>query len=64
MNSLASIDTAALETVTGGVFSPCPAILAKTLGQASQKDIAMAKAQCGVRLPTSKQINDASHIRF
>ena len=64
MKTIESIDTAALETVTGGIFSPCPAILSKKLGEASQRDLAMAKAQCGVKMPTRKQINDASHIRF
>ena len=64
MKTIESIDIAALETVTGGVHSPCPAIRATPFGELSKKDIAMGFAQCQVPQPSKKMIDAAKQIRY
>jgi len=66
-----TIDIALLDSVTGGqeagFVSPCMpgGELSKiSLLDASQKDIALAVAQCGKKLPTKAQLKAAGQIRF
>ena len=73
MTKLTTIDTIALDTVTGGqnIFTPCARLDNLTLKQirdegkeAGGKDLAQANWSCGVPLPTAKQKRDAKHIYF
>ena len=64
-----TIDTLALESVTGGagrqgIVSPCVGLSGKSLLGASQDDLAQAKVSCGLKLPTKKQIAAARRRRF
>ena len=70
MKTLEVIDIAQLDSVSGGqakqIFSPCPAILSKTVGELSSNgtDLALAMEQCGVKKPSAKQLRNARSIRF
>jgi hypothetical protein len=68
MTKLSTLD---LESITGGVFTPCPSLDNKTLaelraeGEAGmRRDLAQSAVSCGLKLPTAADIKRAKEIRF
>jgi len=68
MMKLSTLD---LETVTGGVFSPCPRLDNMTLAQlraeggtGARRDLAQAAVSCGLKMQTAADMKRAKDIRF
>jgi hypothetical protein len=63
-----TINNLSLTSVTGGapmgVVNPCLALTNKKLREASTNDIARAVASCGLKLPTDKEIADATNLMY
>ena len=59
-----TLDTIDLASVTGGIFTPCARFQTLPVSQATSMDLAIAKVNCHLKLPTATEINRAKEIRF